>query len=362
MGHRMANFTATCEPLSHSEELVSGGREAPERSRIQGTYVPRSPDLIDVTVCIANWNCREVLRGCLASLESDAQGVRVEVIVVDNASTDGAAEMVERDFPEVLVQRNAENLGFASANNQAAELAQGRYLFFLNNDTVVPPGTLRRLVEFCEENPGVGMVGPRLRDGEGHPQVSYRQRPTLATLLHRTALLRWTGLLKGNYHRYRRQEFDPETTRRVEILMGAAMFLPREAFFVCGPWDEEFTFGGEDMELSLRIGRDYEVVYYPGVEITHYGRVSTRQHIGFASTHMAVGFARYLRKTGCSAWGLAIYKACVTLDAPVQCVGKAVQYLWRRLRGRDEKAQRSWLALCGWGHFLRHGLGAFWRA
>jgi N-acetylglucosaminyl-diphospho-decaprenol L-rhamnosyltransferase len=323
---------------------------------------PPPDDLIDVSVCIANWNCRDVLRACLASLREQAPGVAVEVIVIDNASGDGAADMVGREFPEVVLHRNASNLGFARANNQAAELARGRYLFFLNNDTAVPPGTLRRLIDYCEAHPGVGMVGPRLRDGAGRAQVSYRLLPTLGTFLHRTALLRWTGLLRGAYRRYRRRDFDPHTTRVVEVLMGAALFLPREVFFTCGAWDEEFAFGGEDIELSARVGRHYQVVYLPSVEITHHGRVSTRQHIGFASTNMAIGFARYLRKSGCHPAGLFFYKLMVTLDAPVQVADKALQYFWRRLWGRREKAAKSLLALRGFGHFLFKGLGPFWKA
>ena len=184
----------------------------------------------------------------------------------------------------------------------------------------------------------------------------------MATLLHRTSLLRWTGLLRGAYRRYRRQEFDPNATRVVEVLMGAAMFLPREVFFTCGAWDEDFAFGGEDIELSARVSRHYQVVYLPGIEITHFGRVSTRQHIGFASTNMAIGFARYLRKSGCPRAGLLLYKLVVTLDAPVHMTDKALQYLWRRWRGRHDKAEKSLLALRGFGHFLYKGLGPFWRA
>jgi GT2 family glycosyltransferase len=317
---------------------------------------------VDVSVCIANWNCRDLLRACLESLHDQPQGVRLETLVVDNASADGAADMVEREFPEVILQRNTANLGFARANNQAAQRARGRYLFFLNNDTLVPPGSLGRLVDFADLHPHAGLIGPRLRDPHGRAQVSYRLRPTLATMLHRTSLLRWTGLLRHAYRSYRRDHFDPNTTRTVEVLMGAAMLLPRDVFFSCGGWDEEFTFGGEDLDLSSRVGRNHQVLFHPNVEILHYGRASTRQHIGYASSNMAIGFLRYLRKCGYSRPTLLTYKLVVTLDAPVQWLHKGVQYAWRRVRGRIVKAEKSLLAMRGVGHFMLHGLPAFWRA
>ena len=157
----------------------------------------------------------------MASLHDQPQGVTLETIVVDNASRDGAADMVAREFPEVILIRNSVNDGFARANNQAAERARGRYLFFLNNDTVVPAETLGRLVDFAEAHPQIGMIGPRLCDADGQYQVSYRQRPTLAALLHRTYLLRWTGVLRRAYQRYRRDHFHPHTIRPVDVLLGA---------------------------------------------------------------------------------------------------------------------------------------------
>jgi GT2 family glycosyltransferase len=198
-----------------------------------------------VSVCIANWNCRELLRRCLESLHRQPQGVRFETVVVDNASADGAADMVAREFPEVALVRNRQNLGFSRANNQAAARAKGRYLFFLNNDTVVPPLTLRAFVAYAEANPTVGMVGPRLRGADGEFQISYRRRPTVAALLHRVSLLRWTGLFRKAYYEYRRDSFAPDGIRHVEVLMGAAVFLPREVFDGSGRWDERYVFGGE---------------------------------------------------------------------------------------------------------------------
>src|SRR4051812_22812263 len=158
-------------PPPRRRELVSGD------SAWMQSFLDTGP--IEVSVCIANWNCRDLLRACLESLHDQGQGVSLETIVVDNGSADGAADMVEREFPEVVLIRNPDNRGFSRANNQAAARARGRYLFFLNNDTVVPAGTLGLLVEYLKANPDVGMVGPRLRDAQGRFQVSYRQGPTL---------------------------------------------------------------------------------------------------------------------------------------------------------------------------------------
>jgi GT2 family glycosyltransferase len=317
---------------------------------------------IDVSVCIVNWNCREVLRACLTSLTSESQGVRLESIVVDNGSTDGAPDMVRQCFPEVVLLANDENRGFARANNQAAAAARGRYLFFLNNDTVVPPGTLRRLLDHAGAHPEVGMIGPRLRGGDGRWQASYRPHPTLGALLHRTCVGRATGLFRRAYRRYRREEFDPSRPRRVETLMGAALFLRREVFRECGPWDEDFTFGGEDLHFSACVGRRYPLLFLPDVEVIHYGGVSTRQHIGYASAGRAAGLVRYLRKAGYSRPALLGYKLMVTLDVPIQLVMKGGEYAVRRLRGHAAGAHKSRLACSGAWHFLARGLVPFWRA
>jgi len=288
--------------------------------------------------------------------------VRLETIVVDNASTDGAAAMVAAEFPQVVLLRNSRNRGFAGASNQAAAVARGRYLFFLNNDTELPAHTLGDLVDFAEKNPDAGLIGPCLRGSDGRVQVSCRPRPSVAILLHRTCLLRWTGLLRRSYRRYRRECLRPAgETRPVETLMGAAMLLPRAVFEQSGGWDEDYTFGGEDFDLSTRVGRRWEVIYHPAVHIIHHGRAATRANVGYSAPNVAIGFARFLRKSGGSRSELLLYKALVSLDAPLQLLLKVGQLAYRQLLGRRRKAEKSRQRVKETWYFLTRGLGEFWR-
>jgi GT2 family glycosyltransferase len=143
--------------------------------------------------------------------------------------------------------------------------------------------------------------------------------------------------------------------------MGAALFLRRALFEDCGRWDEQFVFGAEDLELSARVGRRAPLLFLPSVEITHYGRVSSRQHASYATANMAVGHVRYLRTAGYSRPAVWAYKLAVTLDVPAQIALKGVEYLGRRLRGRTVQAQKSLLRLQGLRHLLLRQLAALWR-
>jgi GT2 family glycosyltransferase len=303
-----------------------------------------------------------LLRDCLASLRLQAAEVCLEVIVVDNGSSDGTPDMVCREFPEAFLIRNQDNRGFARASNQASRLAKGQYLFFLNNDTVVPAGALRRLLDYARTHPEAGMIGPRLLGSDGRVHESCRPLPTVATLLHRTCLLRWTGLLRSQYRRYRRAKcFEAPTTRPVESLMGAAVLLPREIFVACGGWDEDFVFGGEDFELSHRVGRNHAVVYNSEVVITHLGRASTRANVIYSAPHVAAGFARYLRKRGTRLSALFLYKLLTSLDVPLHLSWKLLEYFWRLSRGRHAKATKSRQRVKELWYFLTRGLIEFWK-
>ncbi len=246
------------------------------------------------------------------------------------------------------------------ANNQAARLARGRYLFFLNNDTVVPPGALRRLIDYARVHPEIGLLGPRLRDARGRVQVSCRRRPAVPALLHRTCLLRWTGLFRGAYRRYRSRDAAADQVRPVEVLMGAALLTPRDVFRESGGWDEAFAFGGEDIDLCTRIGRRHAVIHHPGIEIIHHGRAGSRRRIDYVYAQTIIGVARSMRKAGVSSAALGLYKLVVTLDEPLHWLRQFGQYLYRRARGRRAAAERSRVVLRGVGAFMTRSLPAFW--
>ena len=335
-------------------------QEAPHiRSRAFVESFDISPE---VSVCIVNWNCVGLLRQCLNSLYDQCQGAPFETIVVDNASTDGAAEMVAAEFPQVLLIRNPTNVGFSTGNNQAAKLATGKYLFFLNNDTELSANTLSEFARYAERNPHVGMLGPKLRGANGEYQIAYRKKPTLPAMLHRVTFLRWTGIFRRAYYRYRRDTFEADGIRSVEVLMGAAVFLPRRVFEASGRWDERYRFGGEDLDLSTQVGREHQLVYFSNVEILHYGRVSSRANVSFSAPNVAIGYVHYFRKAGVGRTSLFIYKLFVTIDAPLQISAKLTQWATRMVRGKRVKAGKSLLAAKGIGHFIRNELTRFWKA
>ena len=234
-------------------------------------------------------------------------------------------------------------------------MSSGRYLLFLNNDTLVGQGSLRELVQYMDEHPDVGLAGPRLIGRDGLPQRSYRYRPTFKALLHRIALVHWTGLYRKDYEAYRRREFDPNTPREVEALLGAAVIMPQEVFKQHIGWDEEFPFGLEDFDLSARVARSHKVVFLAAADIVHLGKMSSRKNAGFAYTGVECGYARYLRKHALSPEAVFGYKLLVFVNLPFALLVETGRALWRRLRRgpapagdpHTELAALLWFATCG---------------
>lgn len=248
-----------------------------------------------ISALIVNWNTREDLRRCLASLV--AQPSPMEVVVVDNASADGSAEMVRRDFPDVTLLAMDRNLGYAAGNNLAAESAAGEWLFFLNPDTVIPPGAPVALAAFLEDHPRAGLVAPRLRSPDGTVQASVRGMPAPAALLG--AWLRLDRLMPSHpaWGAYRLPGFDYDRTQRAPQPMASAWMVRRAAWREVGPFDTAFPLFFNDVDWCLRAEQKaWEVWYDAEVSVIHRGGASTSQVKPKATWESHRALAAFYRK------------------------------------------------------------------
>jgi GT2 family glycosyltransferase len=221
---------------------------------------------LDLSIVIVNWNTRDLLRHCLASL-SNTTGVSCETIVVDNGSTDGSLEMLKARFPEVRVISKERNIGFAAANNCGLAQARGRYCLLLNSDTRVDPDTLTRMVQFMDNHSVAGACGPQLLNADGTLQPSGRGFPTLASALGELLPMPegWRQSLRG-----KEQRRDYNQACQVDEVSGAALCLRRKALHEIGLLDDEFFFLGEDIDLCWRLKRaGWKVFYVPDARVMH---------------------------------------------------------------------------------------------
>ena len=232
---------------------------------------------VAVSILIVTYECREAARECLASIYENTGGVDYEVVVLDNASSDGTADMVRSRFPQARLLALGRNVGFAAGCNLAAEAAEGEHLLLLNPDTVVHEGAVASLVEFAERRPEHGLYGGRtLRpDGTVDPGSCWAQ-PTLWSLFCFATML--TTAFKGS------RVFDPEalggwqrdSVREVGIVTGCLLLAPREVWRRLGGFDLRFFMYGEDADLSLRaIRAGYRPAITPESVITHEVGVSS---------------------------------------------------------------------------------------
>jgi hypothetical protein len=244
-----------------------------------GSATPLEAVLHDVSVVIVNYNVREFLRQCLLSLQKALASLAAEIFVVDNASTDGSVEMMRREFPEVKLITNRENLGFAAANNQALRQASGRLVVLLNPDTVVQEDTFVAIRDFMERHPDTGMVGCKILNPDGTLQLACRRSfPTPWVAFTRLSGLsrlfpksRWFG-------RYNLTYLPEDETAEVEAISGSFMAVRREALAQVGTLDEDFFLYGEDLDWCFRMRqRGWKIHYFPGTQIVHFKGESAKQ-------------------------------------------------------------------------------------
>lgn len=234
-------------------------------------------DRPDVSVVVVSFNTRDMLRDCLDTLKGRTDDVSYEILVVDNASKDGSADMIAESFPEAVLIRSDENLGFAGANNRAFEVARGRYIVLLNSDAFVGEGALALSVRRMDEQPQVGLASGRLVGRDGSWQPSARMFPSVTN-----ELLTLSGL-GDKYPRSRffgrmdRTWADPMEPAEVDWVPGAYSIIRREALESIGYFDQRFFLYYEEVDLCLRIKEaGYQLWYWPDIVVVHIGGESAR--------------------------------------------------------------------------------------
>jgi N-acetylglucosaminyl-diphospho-decaprenol L-rhamnosyltransferase len=225
------------------------------------------PEAKGLDASIVSYRCESLLRECLQSLRDNPPSRPMNVHVVDNASADGTAEMVEREFPEVRLTVCEQNVGFSVANNVAIRAGSAPYVLILNPDTRITPGSLDHLLGLMDSRPEVGMAGPRLELDDGSfDHAARRSFPTpLSALAHFTGVgrKRESGALAA----YRAPEVE---SGPVDAVNGAFMLIRRTALDEVGLFDEDFWMYMEDLDLCYRLHQAGWITWYePEVTVMH---------------------------------------------------------------------------------------------
>lgn len=225
---------------------------------------------LNISIIIISFNTKDLLKNCIKSVYETTKNLSYEIIVVDNASTDDSPEMAEREFTEILLIRNTENLGFARANNQAIKVAKGKYVLLLNSDTIMKEGAIEKLVQFIEEHPGAAAVGPKVINLDGSLQNKGFIFPSIIF-----SFIILLGINRFFSDKKKRRLFpkfywDENDVREVDYLEGSCLLLKKEALDKIGFLPEVYFMYFEETEWCYRAKKSkYEIWYVPIAEVIH---------------------------------------------------------------------------------------------
>ena len=200
---------------------------------------------MDISIIIINWNTRDILHNCLASVYRTIGDIRHEIIVVDNASRDGSAAMLRDEYPQVRIIQNEENRGFGAANNQAMRVMAGRYALLLNSDTVLTESAVYELFSFMENHPNAAMACGQLLNADGSKQNSIAGFPTLLTLLTNMPLLEYLFPKRYPSKRYHYRE-----PIEIDSGIGACLLVRKNTIDEVGMFDERYFFFFEETDWA----------------------------------------------------------------------------------------------------------------
>jgi GT2 family glycosyltransferase len=252
---------------------------------------------MDVSIIVVNWNTKSLLRDCLASVYEQSRGVDFEIIVVDNASTDGSKEMIRNDFPKVVLIENNKNSGFAAANNQGINVAKGRYVLLLNSDTIVLDDCIANIVSFADTQPRAGVVGCRVLNSDRTLQPTCFMFPSVLNLFLSSSYLYKLFPKNRFFGRERMTWWNANDVREVDIIKGCFMLIRREAIEQVGRMDENFFMYAEETDWCYRFRKSgWKVMFAPVGEIIHYGGQSTTQIPVAMIVQLRLSILKFIKK------------------------------------------------------------------
>lgn len=252
----------------------------------------------DVSVIIVSWRVKELLRSCLASVFKQTNNIKIEVIVIDNASDDGTLEMVTQEYPQVHLIVNNNNAGFAKANNQGIRKSNGNYILLLNPDTEITDSAIEKTFEFMKNQKDAGIAGCRIYYPNGSDQKSVRRFPTVGSmslvLLKLHHVIKFSNVLREYFGEY----IDYSKTQAVDQVMGAYFFIRSEVIEKIGLLDEGFYIWFEEVDFCYRASREgWKTYYHSESKIIHHHGQSFKQVLSFNKQRIFnKSLMRYARK------------------------------------------------------------------
>ncbi|MFV1917551.1 MAG: glycosyltransferase family 2 protein [Patescibacteria group bacterium] len=257
--------------------------------------------MIKASFVIVTRNRSELLKGCLASL-SNIIDSSYEIIVVDNGSTDETLKQLKKNqlrAGNFQLIENSQNLGVAAARNQGAQMAQGHYIIFLDDDTLMAPDTsFGKIIDFMDSNKKIAVVGPKILYPNGKIQESYRRFPSLPAIIWRGTPLHKIIPQARFYRNYILADANPNDLMSVDWVIGACQVINRDAFVKLGPLDNKYFFGWEDLDFCFKVKMSgYYVVYFPDTQVLHYyQRESAKGIISIAKLQHVKSITRFFIK------------------------------------------------------------------
>jgi GT2 family glycosyltransferase len=289
---------------------------------------------MDVSVIIVSWNTREILGDCLRSAYEQAEGIECEVIVVDNASSDGSAEMVKRDFEKTILIENTENRGFAAANNQGMAVAKGRYALLLNSDTIVLDNAIAKTVELADRHPDTAVTGCRVLNPDGSLQPTCFMFPSLLNMFLAAAYLYKLFPRNRFFGRERMTWWDRNDERDVEVVTGCMMLVRRSAIERVGVMDERYFMYCEETDWCYRFRQaGWRVMFTPSAEIIHLGGQSSRKVRKEMLIQLKLSVLEFMKKHH----GWAAHKAACLLTIAFFAVRMPIWFVRSLLAGEGKE-------------------------